>query len=416
MSSRWWYRPGIVVLAVLGMVLGSSGLSGAAPPAGGSHAQLVAARAAKGKPIVIGAVIDETGTMKPFDQPALEAAQIEAQRINKSGGVLGRPIQFKVYNDQLQPSLTRSDALKAIAAGAKILWVTCDVTFATPAIEVGLAHHMLVVSPCTGTNELGPARFGKPGKLAFSFGNAPQAEAAVLTRLFKQKGWKTATVVTDKLLTYFVDVCKSFTSDFQKQGGKIVTQLTYTTGDHTVTQVAQKAANSGASGIVLCTTTTPTLPAFVTAVRTLGNSKPIVGSWAIDGGFWEPSSATISNNIWWDTYASVFGDDPSSAVRSMYAALKAKGEAPVTGGFVSGPTAVQGIVAAIKKTKGSLVGSKLATAIQHFKNLPTLSGPVSFSAKWHVQISRPLRIIEVTNGKPHYVELLNPGKLAAAGT
>jgi branched-chain amino acid transport system substrate-binding protein len=418
MSSRWWYRPGIAVLAALGIVLGGSGVSGAAPPAGGSQAQLVAARAAaKGKPIEIGAVIDETGFMTPFDRPALEAAQIEAQRINKSGGVLGRPIEFKVYNDQLQPTLTRSDALKAIAAGAKILWVTCDVTYATPAIEVGLAHHMLVVSPCTGTNELGPARFGKPGRLAFSFGNAPQAEAAVLARLFKQKGWKTATVVTDKLLTYFVDVCKSFTADFQKQGGKIVTQLTFTTGDHTVTQVAQKAANSGAAGLALCANdASPTLPAFVTAVRTLGNTKPIAGPWSLDGDFWEPSSPTISNNIWWDTYASVFGDDPSSAVRAMYAALKAKGEAPATGGFVSGPSALQGIVAAIKKTKGSLVGPKLATAIQHFKNVPTLSGPVSFSAKWHVQISRPLRIIEVRNGKPHYVETLSPGKLAAAGT
>ena len=403
MVRRPWLKAAAAFAASIGLVLGMVGTAGAAA---------LHHKAAKGKPIIIGAVIDETSTMKPFDQPAIEAAQIWAKRVNASGGVLGRPIVFKVFNDQLQPSLTRSDALKAIAQGASILWTTCDVTFATPAIQVGLAHHMLVVSPCIGTNEMGPSRFGAPGKLAFSFGNAPTSDGAVLARLLMQKGWKSATVVTDKLLTYFVDVCQNFTTDFQKMGGKIVTQLTYTTGDHTVTQVAQKAASTGAAATVLCTTTTPTLPAFVTGVRTLGNTKPIVGSWAIDGGFWEPTSATISNNLWWSTYASVFGDDPNPQVRKLLKQLKSLGEAPQTGGFVTGPTALQGVIAAIKRTHGTLKGPKLAAQMVKFHKLPTLSGPVSFSAKFHAVVGRPYRIIEVKNDKPHFVEMLSPGKYA----
>ncbi len=404
MVRRPWLKAVAALAGSIGLVVGTVAVAGAS--AGLHH------KAAKGKPIIIGAVIDETSTMKPFDQPAIQAAELWAKKVNASGGVLGRPIQFKVYNDQLQPSATRSDALKAISQGASILWTTCDVTFATPAIQVGLAHHMLVVSPCTGTNEMGPSRFGAPGKLAFSFGNAPTSDGAVLARLLIQKGWKTATVVTDKLLTYFVDVCQNFTTDYQKMGGKIVTQLTYTTGDHTVTQVAQKAATSSAAATVLCTTTTPTLPAFVTSVRTLGNTKPIVGPWAIDGGFWEPSSATVSNNIWWSTYASVFGDDPNHQIRSLYSQMKSKGETPQTGGFVTGPTALQGIIAAIKRTHGTLKGSKLAAQMVKFHNVPTLSGPVSFSAKFHAVVGRPYRIIEVKNGKPHFVEMLAPGKYA----
>ena len=403
MVRRSWLKAAAAFAGSIGLVLATVGVAGATA----AHH-----KAAKGKPIVIGAVIDETSTMKPFDQPAIESAQIWAKKVNASGGVLGRPIEFKVFNDQLQPSLTRSDALKAIAQGASILWTTCDVTFATPAIQVGLAHHMLVVSPCTGTNEMGPSRFGAPGKLAFSFGNAPTSDAAVLARLLMQKGWKTATVVTDKLLTYFVAVCQNFTTDFQKMGGKIVTQLTYTTGDHTVTQVAQKAAATGAAATVLCTTTTPTLPAFVTSVRTLGNEKPIVGPWAIDGGFWEPKTAKISNNIWWATYASVFGDDPNPQIRSLYKQMKSLGEAPHTGGFVTGPTALEGVITAIKRTHGTLKGPKLAAQMVKFHDVPTLSGPVSFSAKFHAVVGRPYRIIEVKNGKPHFVEMLSPGKYA----
>jgi len=395
----------MAVLAAAGMVLVGTGMAGA------STAKHKGSSSSKKPPIVIGAVIDETNTMKPFDVPALNAARIEAAKVNAAGGVDGRKIIFDVYNDQLNPSLTRSDALKAVSAGADILWVTCDVDFATPAIEVGLQHHLLTVSPCIGTNEMGPKRFGAAGKLAFTFGNSPDSDGAVLAELLMQHGWKSATVVTDHLLTYFDSVCENFTNDFKKMGGKVVSQLSFTSGDHTSAQVGQRAAHSGAAATVLCTTTTPSLPTFVTSLRTAGNSKPIVGPWSIDGGFWEPSNPTISNNIWWSTYASVFGDDPSAQVRTLLSELTKAGEAPATGGFVTGAAAVQGLVAAIKKAGGRTDGAKLAGIMSKFKNLPTVSGPVTFN-KYHSVVERPYRIIEVTKDHPHFVELLSPGKYA----
>ena len=404
-SSRRWGAGALVPVIsalVLASCASSPGSSSASPGATGSKS-----------PIIIGAVIDETNTMKPFDVPALHAAEIQAAEINATGGVDGRKIVFKVYNDQLSPALTRSDAIAAVSAGASILWVSCDVNFATPAIQIGLQHKLLTIAPCIGTDQMGPSLFGPAGKLAFSFGNAPQSDGAVLARLLIQHGWKTATVVTDKLLTYFVDVCQNFTTDFTKMGGHVVSQLSYTSGDHTVTQVGSQAAQSGAAATVLCTTTTPDLPAFVTAVRTLGNSKPIVGPWSIDGGFWEPSNPAISTNIWWATFASVFGDDPSPQIRALQAKMVAKGEAPVTGGFVTGAAAVQGIVAAIKQAGGSLNGTRLADIIQTFHNVPTISGPVSFSSTYHTVVGRPYRIIEDTAGKPHFVEILTPGPLGS---
>jgi len=112
-----------------------------------------------------------------FDLPALQAAKIYVSQLNATGGVGGRKIEFKVWNDQLNAALTRSDALAAIAAGAKVLWVSCDVNYATPAIQVGLAAKVLTVAPCIGTDQMGPSLFGSAGKLAFSFGNAPRPTA-----------------------------------------------------------------------------------------------------------------------------------------------------------------------------------------------------------------------------------------------
>src|SRR5580692_9212176 len=90
--------------------------------------------AATGKPIVIGAAIDLTKNMAPFDAPALEAAQIEIKKINAAGGVGGRPLEMKFINDQLDPTQTKADALKLVGQGVNIGWVTCDVNYATPAI------------------------------------------------------------------------------------------------------------------------------------------------------------------------------------------------------------------------------------------------------------------------------------------
>jgi len=365
------------------------------------------------KPIIIGAVIDQTNTMKPFDLPALQAAKIYVKQLNATGGVGGRKIVFKVWNDQLKPTLTRSDALAAIAAGANVLWVSCDVNYATPAIQVGLAAKVLTVAPCIGTNQMGPSLFGPAGKLAFSFGNAPQSDGAVLARLLLTHGWKSATVVTDKLLAYFVTACQDFTSAFVKGGGHIVSQNSFTSFDGTAAAVAGTVATSGADATVLCATTTPDLPTFVTALRTLGNAKPLVGLWSMDGGFWEPTSPTVSNNIWWATFASVFGDDPSAPVLALKAKMTALGQTPLTGGYVTGPSAVQAIVLAINRNHGNLDGKKLAAIMAKFHKVATISGSVSFTSSQHTVVGRSYRIIEVTNGKPAFVQMLAPGPLGS---
>ena len=403
-SHKHGARYGRIVAMALSLALVSSGFAVATSGASSSTAK---------KPIIIGAVIDETNTMKPFDLPALQAAKIYVSQLNAPGGVGGRPLEVKVGNDQLNAALTRSDALAAIAAGAKVLWVSCDVNYATPAIQVGLAAKVLTVAPCIGTDQMGPSLFGSAGKLAFSFGNAPQSDGAVLARLLINHGWKTATVVTDKLLAYFVTACQDFSSAFVKDGGQVVSQSSFTTGDGTAAAVAGNVATSGADATVLCATTTPDLPTFVTALRTAGNTKPLVGLWSMDGGFWEPTSPTVSNNIWWATFASVFGDDPSTPVRALEAKMSAKGETPLTGGFVTGPSAVQGIVLAIQRNHGSLNGTKLAAIMAKFHKVSTISGSVSFTPTQHTVVGRPYRIIEVTNGKPHFVQMLSPGPLGS---
>ena len=367
---------------------------------------------AAGKPIVIGAAIDQTALMSSFDGPALAAAQLEVNKINAAGGVDGHKLQFQVQNTQLKPDRTKAAASDLVGKGANVLWVTCDVDFATPAIQVGLSSKLLTVSPCIGTDQMGPQRFGSAGKLAFTFGNVAQDEGAAVAQLAINKGWKTANVVTDKQIVYSVNVCKSFTKKFTELGGKVVSQESWTQGDHTIGNVVSKVNGKKADTIALCTTTSPDLPTFVSGIRGVGNKAPIIGAWELDGAYWLPKRPKVSDNIWLTTYASVYGDDPSKDVQGLIDQLKAGGKAPATGGFVTGAAAIDGIVAAIKQNGGSTDGAKLAASMEKFQNLPTISGNVSFTPQLHSVFGREYRIIHIENGKPKYDSLLKAPGLA----
>src|SRR5579871_6513506 len=226
---------------------------------------------AAGTPIVIGAAIDLTKGMAPFDAPALAAAKIEIAKINAAGGVDGHPLEIKYLNDQLDPTQTKEDATKLVSEGVNIGWVTCDVDYATPAIQAFLAAKLLTVSPCIGTDQMGPSRFGSAGQLAFSFGNAAQDEGAAAAEYAISRGWKTADVVTDKLLVYFQNVCTAFTDRFKQLGGTIVDSESFTQGDKTINNVATRVNSKSAQVIAFCTSFGTDQPAFVDALRSEGN-------------------------------------------------------------------------------------------------------------------------------------------------
>jgi branched-chain amino acid transport system substrate-binding protein len=402
-SARAWT---LAVVASLGLGLAACGDDEETSASGGAEG----APAEQG-PIVIGAAVDDTKVMKNFDQPALAAARIRAQEVNASGGVNGRKIEFRAMNTRLDPERTRASALELVEGGADVLWVTCDVDFATPSTQIGISQGKLTVAPCIGTDQMGPKRFGEKGKLAYSFGNVAQDEGAAMAEMAKQQGWTTATLVVDKVIAYTQNVCSAFANRFEENGGKIVRRESFTEGDGTINSVVSKVNGTESDTIAICTTTQKDLPAFVSGVRTGGNETPIMGPWSIDGAFWLPKSSRVADEIYYTTYASVFGDDPDAKVQGLVDQLTQDGAPPATGGFVTGAAAIDGLVAAVKQNGGSTDGAKLAATFEGFKDLDTVSGKVSFSPEFHTAFGREYRVMQVKDGKHRYT-----GDMVRAGT
>ena len=350
--------------------------------------------------ITIGWAYDGKGAMAPFDGPALAAAKLRVAQVNSRGGVAGKKLVITTCDTQgNKPAVAKACALKLISGGAQIIFTTCDVEYAAPVVQEAINRGILAVAPCIGTDQMGPKRFGSKGKLAFSFGNVAQDEGSAMAQYARAHGWKTAALATDGVLVYFKDVVAAFKARFTQLGGKIVDEETYhSLGSSDVNNVVSRLNNVKADVVVTATAGAfGALPTMLSGMRSAGNDTPVLNSWAGDGNYWLPKSPPVTN-YWFVTYASAFGDDPYAAVNKL-----AKQVHAATGGFITGPAAIDGVATAIRRANGSTNGATLASIMEKFKGVPTLSGKVSFSPTLHSVFGRQYRVIRIQDNQPKLV-------------
>jgi branched-chain amino acid transport system substrate-binding protein len=357
-------------------------------------------QARSASPIVIGWAFDSTGNMAPFDGPALAAAQVRVKQINAKGGVGGRPLQINTCDTQgNKPAIAKACATKLLGQGANIMFTTCDVDYAAPVVQETINHGVLAVAPCIGTDQMGPKRFGAKGKLAFSFGNVAQDEGSAMAQFAWNKGWRKAAIATDTVIVYFKNVTAAFAARWKQLGGKIVANETYQSLGSTNVQNAVSRLNGVTADVVVTSTAGAfgALSTLVSGLRSLGNNTAILNSWAGDGTYWLPKDPKVTN-YYFLTYADAFGGDPNPAINKLAKQIKAG-----TGGFITGSAAIDGVVAAINRSHGSTNGATLATTMEGFKKVPTLSGLVSFSASLHSVFGRSYRVMTIQNNIPRLV-------------
>ena len=363
-----------------------------------------AASSAK-KPIVIGWAYDLKGQMAPFDNPALAAAKIRIKQINAKGGVDGRKFVIKTCDTQNNNAArAKSCALSLLGGGANIVFVTCDVDFATPVVQETIKRGKLAIAPCIGTDQMGPKRFSKQGKLAFSFGNVAQDEGSAMAQYAIKRGWKTAGLATNTLLVYFKNVVQAFDKRFRQLGGKVVDRESYATGANNV-NTAVSRLNSHKAAVYVTSTAFGELPAFVSGLRSLHNNTPILNSWAGDGTYWNTSSPKVTNYYFVTYRVGVRGRPEQGRAQDDRLAQGGRRDAwgPGTGGFLGGADAIDGVAIAIKRAHGSLKGSALAAQLEKFHQVPVLGGKISFSPKLHTVFGRQYRVIKIQNNKASYV-------------
>lgn len=356
--------------------------------------------------VVIGWAFDGSGAMAPFDGPALATARTRIAQVNRTS----RNIKLRLITCDTQgnkPAVAKACAARMLGRGADVIFTTCDVDFAAPVVQESINAGKLTIAPCIGTDQMGPKRFGAKGRLAFSFGNVAQDEGSAMAEFAWRRGWRSAALATDTVIVYFRNVVQAFEARWRQLGGRIVAEETYqslggnqASWNNVVTRLNARRAD------VIVTATAAAFGAqvpIINGLRTLRNNTPILNSWAGDGNYWYTPNPRITN-YYYVTFASAFGDDPVRAVNRLVRQNRgaiAKGGS--TGGFITGPAAIDGLMVALRRTGGSTNGARLAAQMERFRNVPTLSGRVSFTRQLHTVFGRQYRVIRVENNRPRVI-------------
>ena len=364
------------------------------------------APAASGDPLVLGIVQAGSGFMGPIDTPARNSLLMEVEKVNAAGGVNGQPITVNFVDTETKFDQYAPLAQKVLDEGANVLVVTCDYDVSSPASLVAEAKNVLNVAPCIGDPIYGP----QGGlKIGFSAGTGVPGEATNMAEFANSKGWKSAVLLKDTSIKYTQNQCAVFDKRFTELGGKVIKTYEYKQGD-SVKETVSKIASGDKPDVIVNCGYNPGGGQVAKEIRDGGLNTPIISGFGMDGDFWVGAIPNLKD-YYVVTYASKNGDDSDPAVNEYAKAYEAKyGNLPDVGGFVTGPTTLQLILEAYKQT-GSWDGDKLMAAIEGFKDVPTLAGPSTFSKDLHINVTRPMRVLEVKDGKLAYVQDITPEKV-----
>jgi len=176
-------------------------------------AGLVAAAAAQ-QPIRIGASLSLTGTYAALGQNNQRGYQLCAKHVNEKGGVLGRKVEFVLYDDQSQPATGVRLYEKLITQDKVDLVLGPYSSAITEAVaNVNEKYKMPMVAPMASTTAI----FKKGRKFIFMVQSPAEVYLEGLIDVAAKKGLKTVAIINED--TLFPKTTVQGTIELAKQKG-----------------------------------------------------------------------------------------------------------------------------------------------------------------------------------------------------
>ena len=283
-------------------------------------------------PIRIGASLSLTGTYAKLGKNQHEGYQLCEKDLNAKGGLLGRKVQFVVYDDQSMPAtavrlyekLITEDKVDAIMGP-----YSSPVTEA--AVNVTEKYKKVMVAPLAATTSI----FKKGRKYVFMVISPAEVYLEGLIDMAAKRGLKTIAVVNED--TLFSKAAASGALDLAKKKGlQVVFTEAYPKGNTDFSALLTKLKAANADVLAAATyfddavaltrqmkelnvnpkmygvTVGGDLPEFYDTLKQ--NAEYIYGATQ-----WEPTLPYSGNQEWFETYKKEFGHDPSYHSAAGYA-------------------------------------------------------------------------------------------------
>lgn len=378
--------------------------------AAASLALVASAASADDDKIVIGGALSMTGIQAPLDTPGYNGALVAVKYLNDNGGVLGKQIEFTNIDGKSDPVTVGNVAVELIDKGAQVIVAPCDFDFGSPASREAQSAGLVGISTCASDPLYSSWSLGDK-QFTLSMWNTTMGATAADFAV-KEKGWKTAYVVTDQFIAYTKSLSKYFVEQFKADGGEVILEDTYTNGDNNFSaQLARLQALGKKPDVIFVSSYGTDIGVIIRALREVGYNAPILGGDAYDDpAMHEALGEKFGNDVYFVTHTWMgAGADPEmEKFIELYTTMH--GKAPDTSFVSTGWDTIMMIAEAIKAA-GSTDGAAVAKALEdgQFK---LLTGDLDYGTaeEGHVP-NKAAALIELKGGKPTFVGWRKPESL-----
>jgi branched-chain amino acid transport system substrate-binding protein len=357
----------------------------AAPPAGDA--------------ILIGEVGSLTGAQATFGISTRNGIELAVNEANATGGVNGKKLAVRVYDDQGKPE-EAANAVTRLITQDKVKVILGEVASTNSLAMAPKAQQAKV--PMITPSSTNP-KVTEVGDYIFRVCFIDPFQGFVMAKFAKEnlKSHNVA-ILKDQKSDYSIGLAEVFTAKFTEMGGKIGETEAYSQGD-TDFRAQLTAIRSAKPDAIY-------VPGYYTDVgliarqaRELGIKATLLGGdgWESEKLF-ELGGSSVEGSYYSNHYSA---EDPSPTVQKFLVEYKkAYGVVPdslAALGYDSAKVAID----AMRRTP-DLSGPALKDAIAQTKNFPGVAGTITLDDKRNA--TKPAVVLEVAGGKLKYVATVSP--------
>ncbi|MES2569226.1 MAG: ABC transporter substrate-binding protein [Verrucomicrobiota bacterium] len=348
--------------------------------------------------IPVGEFASLTGGSASFGQSSHKGTALAIEEINAGGGVLGKKIKLITEDDQSMAGQPATIVRKLISQD-KVVAVLGEVASSKSleAAPICQQNKVPMISPAS-TNP----KVTEVGDYIFRVCFIDPFQGTVMSKFALSKGWKKVAVLTDVKQDYSVGLAEFFVKHFNANGGQVVKDQKYSTGDKDFKAQLTSIKATKPDAIFV-----PGYYAEVSLIarqaKLLGIKVPLLGGDGWVGDSLLKVAGTALDGSFFSCHFSA--DDKSPTTKGFVDKYKAKYGAVPDDMAALGYDSAMILAEAIKKA-GSTESDKLRVAIGSTKEHKGITGTISLDENRNAQ--KPAVILGIGKGAFQFVETVAP--------
>jgi branched-chain amino acid transport system substrate-binding protein len=348
--------------------------------------------------IVIGEFASLTGGTASFGQSADKGVRMAVDELNAAGGVLGKTLRLVVEDNQSKAGEAATVVRRMISRDGVVAIIgEVASSRSLEAAPICEQNKIPMISPAS-TNP----KVTEVGDYIFRVCFIDPFQGTVLSKFALSRGWNDVAVLTDVKQDYAVGLTEFFKKHFLANGGTVVSEQSYSSGDKDFKAQLTSIRSSNPEAILVSGYYNEA-GLIASQAHELGLKVPMLG-----GDGWDsPSLVEVAGDAMEGNFFSnhFSAEDTSPAVQNFLTRFRARYNEEPDAMAALGYDAAMILADAITRA-GTTESAALRDAIAATSGHPGVTGTITLDDQRNA--NKPAVILTVKDGKFRYVETVSP--------